>query len=70
MNCIMYVQTFLVNELKKKNHWVSNVSQEVKVLVAQACQPKICAWTHSGRGEWIPEIVFWRLQMCALVAKW
>lgn len=42
MNCIMYVQTFLFDELKK-NHWVSNVSQEVKVLVAQACQPKIFA---------------------------
>lgn len=65
----MFKHSFSMN--LKKNHWVSNVSQEVKVLVAQACQPKICAWTHNGRGEWISEIVFWRLQMCAIiVAKW
>lgn len=53
----------------KNNHLASNVSQEVKVLVSQACQPQICAWTHSERGEWIPEIGFWHLQMCAVVAN-
>lgn len=49
----MYVQTFLVDKLKK-NHWVSNVSQEVKVLLPKLANPKfVPELTVEGENEFL-----------------